>query len=181
MVEAIWSDDDDSDFSPPSTRLARAPSTSRPLTTKKAPTHIIADRPDSGSDTSITDEVIEEFDLPPELSWLRQATSLPGAVPFDDDEGMDITEIGSHEAGTGTSSDPFAQAIVPPSTTSSRNATTKRKPLMPWKRAAQPSSRQQSQPHEHIGLAMKATAAERNQPALRSTNKAGVTRSRARR
>jgi len=60
------------------------PLSPRALATTKLPT--LETRPHSSS-SEVTDlpDDMEVFELPPELAWLSQATSLPGAVPFEED------------------------------------------------------------------------------------------------
>ena len=75
--------------------LASVGGSTRPLTKIKPPAPDA--RPLSAASTSFTDE-IEAFVLPPELRWLSQAASLPGAVPVDDDDDDEAAAAGGEGA-----------------------------------------------------------------------------------
>ena len=74
LVQAFEIEDEDS--LPPSPRIATA---TMPTAFKARPHSSASNKP-----SDLPDDV-EVFELPPELAWLSQATSLPGADSFDDD------------------------------------------------------------------------------------------------
>jgi hypothetical protein len=74
LVQAFEIEDEDS--LPPSPRIATP---TMPAAFKARP------RSSASSKPSDLPDDMEVFELPPELAWLSQATSLPGADSFDDD------------------------------------------------------------------------------------------------
>lgn len=74
LVQAFEIEDEDS--LPPSPRIATP---TMPAAFKARPRSSASNKP-----SDLPDDM-EVFELPPELAWLSQATSLPGADSFDDD------------------------------------------------------------------------------------------------